>query len=198
MMTSMDAPHSRVLRGGLLAASSTTALGLRREDIVNLYGQADERVKVQAVPIEPPSLSERVFDALAAAKIWTSRVAMHLARPDRDRVFRQLDLLHDCDDWFDGDSPIELASFKSFIRFMLSIRGNSKPSLTLASDGLLSAIWLANGDRLTIEFGTDETVRWVVSQVIDGQPERAGGVTSIGRVLTNLAAYDPEKWFNLA
>src|SRR5690349_7172186 len=39
------------------------------------------------------SLGERLFDATAEPKIWTSRVAMHLDLPSRDRFFKQLDRL---------------------------------------------------------------------------------------------------------
>src|ERR1700735_1244401 len=45
------------------------------------------------------SAGEPLFDALAAAKILTSQVAMHLDEGWRDKLFRQLDSLHDPAEW---------------------------------------------------------------------------------------------------
>src|ERR1700730_14825270 len=45
------------------------------------------------------TLQERLFDALAGAKVLTAQVAMHLDRQWRDKLFRQLDSLHDPDEW---------------------------------------------------------------------------------------------------
>jgi hypothetical protein len=149
------------------------------------------------VPAQPPTLEERVFSALADAKIWTSRVAMHLNLAARDRYFRQLDLLHDCEEWLGDDQPVRLDSYKGFIRFMLMIDGDSKPSLALAPNGQLLAVWETDGGRLTIEFKSEKDVEWVVSRREGDTIERVAGTTTLGRVKANLAPYDPEAWFNV-
>ncbi len=175
------------------SASSGGISGLGIDDIVQLV---DLRRSPSLGPgVSPQPLAERVFKALADAKIWTSSVAMHMDRAARDRYFRQLDLLHDCDEWFGDEQPIVLESYKSFVRFMLTINGNSKPSLALASKGHLLAVWETNGDRLTVEFASDDRVEWVVSWRINGRTERAAGTTSRDRLNANLAPYNPNGWF---
>src|SRR5688572_7984807 len=60
---------------------------------------------------EAQSDTERVFQALAGAKILTSQVAMHLSKDWRDRLFGQLDSLHDTSEWERGDSPVAHGSY---------------------------------------------------------------------------------------
>lgn len=143
---------------------------------------------------QPQSFEERVFDALAQAKIWTSKVAMHMALEERNRYFRQLNTLHDTSEWFGEENPLNLGSYQAFIRFMLMLSSKSKPSLGLTSDGLIVAAWQKDGNRLTVEFNTDNRVQWVVSRKVDGQPERAAGMTTLDRLVANLAPYEPETW----
>lgn len=141
-------------------------------------------------------LEVKLFEALSAAKVWTSKVAMHLDRDARDRYFRQLDRLHDIDEWFGADSPLQLASYKGFIRFMLIIGGCSKPSIGLGPTGLLAAVWEVAGARLSIEFHSANAAAWIVSHEVNGHIERVAGSTVLDRLLTNLQPYDPKKWFN--
>jgi hypothetical protein len=112
----------------------------------------------------------------------------------RDRYFRQLDLLHDCDEWFGEDQPLRLESYKSFVRFMISDGGKSKPSLALNPDGHLLAVWEEAGNRLTIEFKGDDRLQWVVSCV---NGDRTAGMTSLGSIKSHLVPYKPEAWFGL-
>ncbi|QGP79986.1 hypothetical protein [Sphingobium sp. CAP-1] len=185
-------------RQALFPASSSAALGLRVSDIIRPLINANYEGEIYQAAIQPPSLAERVFTALADAKIWTSKIAMHISVADRDRYFRQLDLLHDCDDWFEDDSPIQLESYKSFIRFMLFVNSPSKPSLAMSSRGILSAIWINEADRLTVEFEPNNAVRWVVSHKVGELTERAAGTTTVDRLMHNLEPYNPQGWFGLA
>lgn len=173
----------------LMTASSQAALGLRSDDIFRPGLTQSSDVQTGQAPAIPPSLAEQVFDALAAAKIWTSKLAMHMDLAARDRFFRQLDLLHDCDEWFGGHQPVQIESYKNFVRFMLAIGSMSKPSLALAPNGHLLAVWDRDGDRLTVEFGIDNTVEWVVSRKENERVERAAGSTTTKRLLANIAPY---------
>lgn len=177
--------------------SSASIYGLQANDVVrrNLGGYSE--IRSETAPASPPSLEERVFNALADAKLWTSKVAMHMDITTRDRYFRQLDLLHDCDEWFGDDKPMSLASYQGFIRFMLMIGGKSKPSLGLAPNGYLSAIWQFETDRLTIEFKDRNHVQWVVSKRQGDEIDRTAGSTNLERLKANLAPYRPEAWFGV-
>lgn len=187
----------------IMSPSSGGALGLQPTDIIRQGLTGVDNVRTGQAPFQPPSLAERVFAALATAKIWTSKVAMHLDLEARDRFFRQLDLLHDCDEWFGNDQPVALESYKSFIRFMLVDGRCSVPSLALAANGHLLAVWEnrgddpteAPGDRLTVEFMVNGDVQWVVSRKEGERIERAAGVTSVERLRSNIAPYHPEGWF---
>jgi hypothetical protein len=178
-----------------MSASSSSALGLGISDIIK-HGLVSSKATPTAHEFAPPSsLAERVFQSLADAKIWTSRVAMRLDLAARDRYFRQLDLLHDCDEWFGDDQPLRLESYKSFVRFMISDGDQSKPSLALNPDGHLLAVWEAAGNRLTIEFNENDRLQWLVS-CADG--DRTAGLTSLAQIKSRLSPYNPNVWFGVA
>lgn len=180
-----------------LGSSSSAGSGLSAGDILR-SGLIDDRHTFRGgTPASPPSLQERVFKALADAKVWTAQVAMHMNLATRDRYFRQLDLLHDCDEWFGADLPLNLESYKTFIRFMLTVDGSSKPSLALSASGNLLGIWLAGRDRLTIEFRPGDSVEWVISRQEGDATERAAGTTSSARLMANIQGFKPETWFKL-
>lgn len=176
------------------SASSSSAMGLGISDILK-RGLVDHR---SASPVSqvvvPQSLAERVFVALADAKIWTSRMMTRLDLAARNRYYRQIDLLHDCDEWFGDDQPLLLESYKSFIRFMIAEGRQSKPSLAMNPDGHLLAVWEANGNRLTIEFKSGDRLQWVVS-CADG--DRTAGMTSLEAIMSRLAPYQPVDWFGI-
>jgi hypothetical protein len=186
-----------VLRKVAISPSSSSALGLASSDIFKIGFGGEVRHFSEETPAAPPSLGERVFGALAEAKIWTSKVAMHLDRASRDRYFRQLDLLHDCDEWFGDEQPLLLNSYKGFIRFMLKDGGGSKPSLAMSPSGRLIAVWQSGSDRLSIEFADSDRAEWVVRRQLGADFERAAGSTTLGRIGANLAPYNPESWLGL-
>lgn len=142
------------------------------------------------------STSERLFDATAEAKRWTSQVAMRLNAEARLRIFRQLDRLHDEEEWFEGDHPVALESYKAFVRAYVSGSIGGKPALALAHDGRLIAMWQNSGDKLTIEFFPRDKVRYLVSQVVSGERERFAGDTSVSRLSHILNPFDTGRWFN--
>ncbi len=196
-MTSMEnflasSPSERKIA---ISASSSSALGLGISDIIK-HGLVAPKADIPDNEFaSPSSLAERVFHALADAKIWTSRVAMRLDLVARDRYFRQLDLLHDCDEWFGDDQPLRLESYKSFVRFMMTEGGQSKPSLALNPDGHLLAVWEVACNRLTIEFKGDDRLQWIVSCA---NGDRTAGMTSLALIKSHLIPYNPEAWFGLA
>ena len=71
-----------------------------------------------------------------------------------------------------------------------------KPALALAQDGRMIAIWQDGADKLTIEFFPQDKIRYLVSQVIDGERERFAGDTSIGRLSQVLSPFESARWFN--
>lgn len=145
-------------------------------------------------PAHEPTLGERLFDATAAAKIWTSRVAMHLDRTARDRFFTQLDRLHDEEEWVGRDLPVNLESYKSLIRAFVSLGIKKGPSLALMPGGNLLAMWRAGDAMLTVEFLPGDRAKWLLSRPLGEEVERAAGETSLRRIRDVLAPYDADRW----
>lgn len=142
------------------------------------------------------ALPERVFEGLAAAKILTSRVAMHLERAWRDRLFQQLDSLHDTSEWEEGDEPVHSSSYATFLKAILYLRPARRPGLGLSHDGNLIVAWTTGRDRLTIEFLPNDRVKWVLARYEDDEPDRFAGQTSVTRLAEGLASHRPEHWFS--
>jgi hypothetical protein len=149
-----------------------------------------------AQPVHQRPVPEQLFVALAEAKIWTSKVAMHLDRTARDRLFRQLDFLHDEEEWSKGDKPVNLASYKSLVRAILYHEVNSRPALSLMPNGNLLTLWRDGEDKLTVEFLPDNRARWFVQSNSENGPERATGTTALERLRTVLQPYGAERWFD--
>lgn len=144
------------------------------------------------------SLDRRIYDTLASFKIFTSQIAMHLDDAWRARLFRQLDSLLDTAEWDERDLPPTLASFGTFLRFILVAKPQDPPGLGATSDGRVVATWTRGSDRLTLDFFPADQARWSVSVGIDGETERAAGFVPIGRVMATLEPYGPARWFNRA
>ena len=143
------------------------------------------------------SLEEHLFDATANVKILTSQVAMHLERAWRDKLFRQLDSLHDLDEWEQNDEPIQKDSFACFLKAIFQIKPQRRPGLGLSSMGNLIASWTTDLDRLTVEFLPGDRVRWVITQQCNCESEYFSGQTAVSRLADGLAPYQPEKWFKI-
>ena len=140
-------------------------------------------------------IEEKLFAARSAMKVLTSQVAMHLDRAWRDRLFAQLDRLHDPEQWDDGDDPVDIASFRTFLRMMFVLKPDRPPGLALANEGHLLANWIDGRDRLTIECLPNDRVRLVLTRWVNEEPDRAAIATSIDRVQRSLAPYEPICWF---
>ncbi|HLE62348.1 MAG TPA: hypothetical protein VI750_04370, partial [Pyrinomonadaceae bacterium] len=142
------------------------------------------------------SLEERLFDATASVKILTAQVAMHLDREWRNKLFAQLDSLHDLEEWDPDDEPIQIGSFATFLKAMVQIKPQRRPGLGLSHNGYLVAAWTVGKDRLTIEFLQNDRVRWVLARYTGDDVERFAGQTSVSRLIDGLAPYRPDAWFS--
>jgi hypothetical protein len=141
---------------------------------------------------------QKLFNAIADAKILVSKFAMHLDRERQQRLFRQLDSLHDPQEMEDGDQPLKTASFDTFIRAILYLKPAKYPSLGMSFRGDLIGAWTEQSGRLTIEFRPNDEVQWVLSRHRHNKPiERVAGDTTIDRLPDVLAPYNPEQWFDL-
>jgi hypothetical protein len=128
----------------------------------------------------------------------TASVAMHLDQARRDKLFRQLDSLHDVTEWEEGDEPLQRSSFSTFLKAMLTVNPQRQPGLGLSQDGHLIGAWTTQRDRLTIEFLPNDWVRWVLAfhKEEDDGPRRFAGQTPVSELTEGLAPHRPEHWFS--
>lgn len=151
-----------------------------------------------SLPIGERTLEERLFDATANVKILTSQVAMHLDREWRDRLFRQLDALHDPIEWETGDEPVKQGSFATFLKAIVGLRPQKRPGLGLSHSGHLIAAWTNGSNRLTVEFLNNDRVRWVIGRRdSDDEPEQIAGQTAVSKLASALAPYNSAIWFSI-
>lgn len=141
------------------------------------------------------SLEDRLFDASAAAKQMIASVSMHIDTLRRARLYKQLDSMHTVEEWNEGDVPLSIASFESFLRTLFLLSPSRLPSLGLTHDGHLLAAWTQAQDQLVIEFLPSRRVRWSLARTTDSQTERAAGENAISRLRSVLSPYEPERWF---
>ena len=136
------------------------------------------------------STEELLYDALAAAKIYTSQVAMHMDRIWRDKLFKQLDSLLDPEEWVEEDVPLQRASFATFLKVMFLFKPNRRPGLGLSATGNLIGAWTEDDCQLTIECLSSDIVRYVFSHSIEGDFERTAGETTVSRLCAVLAPFE--------
>lgn len=143
------------------------------------------------------TLDERLFDSRANVKILLSQVSMHFSEALRKKLFRQIDLLHDPDDWEEGDDPIQLQSFKTFLRWFYLNEPPQLPNFGLSAAGHFIASWLTNHnkDRLILEFLSNDRVKWFVTKYYGEEADHSSGLTKLSRIADVLAPYHADDWF---
>jgi hypothetical protein len=143
------------------------------------------------------SAEARLFDAKANVKIYTSQVAvaMRIDENRRKQLYRQIDSVLDADEWMEGDEPLTLGSYQTFLRLMFVIKPKIRPGLGLTSKGDLMALWRAGDARLTIYCFGDDELRYVLSYVVEGKRRTAAADASIHDIQNIIAPFQPERWF---
>jgi len=143
------------------------------------------------------TLDEQLFDARAEVKILLSQVSMHFSEALRKKLFRQIDLLHDPDDWEEGDVPIQLQSFNTFLRWFFLNEPSQLPNFGLSAAGHFIASWLTNHnkDRLILEFLSNDRIKWYVTKHYDGEADLSSGLTKLSRIANVLEPYHSDDWF---
>ena len=139
--------------------------------------------------------AESIFDRLAALKIATSNVSMHLEDAWRAGVFRELDGLLDPEEWDLTDEMPSVGSFNTFLRMVIHNRVRRRPGIGATSDGRIVAGWTAGQDRLTVQCLADDKVRWVLFKHVDGERVSNAGTSPAHLFRAYLAPYGPEIWF---
>jgi hypothetical protein len=143
------------------------------------------------------TLDEQLFDARANVKVLLSKVSMHFSKAFREKLFRQIDLIHDFEEWEEGDAPIQIQSFHTFIRWFFMTQPPRLPNFGLSSGGHFIASWLTNNnkDRLILEFMLNDRIKWFVTKSYEEGADHSSGVTKISRIADILLPYQTDDWF---
>ncbi len=147
------------------------------------------------IAIPAKSRKEQIFDRLAAFKIATSRVSMHIEDEWRSALFRQFDFLLNPDLWPEDVALPTEASFSTFLKCLTYLKPIRRPSFGVGPNANLVATWSNDNTRLFLDFQHDDELRWAATQVVDDRQEVASGHCPIARLIPNLAAFDPKRWF---
>lgn len=131
------------------------------------------------------SLEVTLFDVKAELKIITSEVSMHIDSILREKLFKQIDRIHDPDEWEDNDLPMNPTSYRNFITGLVKISPKRGPGLGVSVAGNVVAAWMDGESRLILEFAKDSVI-WVVSRRINGEEEFVSGKTNLKRLYANL------------
>ena len=129
-------------------------------------------------------LQEQLFVVRAALKAWVSQVSMHLTEEWRSRLFRQIDLIHDPEEWESNDELTDAGSFLTFLRLVLLAGPPGRPGLNVLPNGNLIAGWVRDRDTLNIEFLPRDEMRWSIVRRFEDHVERAAGFTTLKRLGT--------------
>ena len=143
----------------------------------------------------PASLDERLHDARAAFKVRTNMFAMHFGRDWQQKFFAQIDCIMDAGEWDPEDPVLTETAFATLLRILLILRGKRRPGLAAGPIGTIIATWTAGDNRLTLQCLPGDSVRWIVTQIIDGQPDTAAGQTTVTHLMRRLQSFTPEQWF---
>jgi hypothetical protein len=136
------------------------------------------------------SIEETLFDACADVKIATSQVSMHLDRAAIKKIFHQIDLMHNVNEWNIDEQVINVNSYKSFLKWFLFVNPTKGPGLGLSHQGNLVAAWMNKLDRLILEFYPNEQAKWMIKSENNGEIETGSGQSSILRLPKVLAPYE--------
>jgi len=141
-------------------------------------------------------LAEQLYDVRMNAKIKTRALVNFLSREWQDKFFRQIDELHDLDDWEDADKPMRADSFDTFIKTLQVVKPSVRPGLGLTNDGNLVGSWGKKGDFLTIEFKPVSQLRLHYS-IGEGEEKITSFTNTPVHSLTRvLAPYTPNHWWH--
>lgn len=134
-----------------------------------------------------------MFESRLQAKVLISNVSMHIKDAWRTSLFRQLDDILDYAEWDTKDALPTEESIRTFLRMIIFLRFKKCPGLGV-SNGHLLATWDHLDARLTIECKASDSVRWLVSHLVEDIREVGSGITIVQRLARMLHPYETYKW----
>jgi len=174
---------------------SPSSLLLRELESLITPPPPNSQASVSSKSIKDRPLGEALFDACAEVKVITSSVSMHLSNESRQKLFNQIDMMHEIDGWDPEDNPVDGPSYSTFLKWLLVVAPKKGPGLGLSHSGNVVAAWMHNKDRLIVEFLPKDKSKWSITRHCDGEVERGFGEANILRLLEVLGPYEVECFF---
>jgi hypothetical protein len=141
------------------------------------------------------SIEDNLRKARATCKVKISSLTMHFSEEWRHGLFAQIDDLLDPENWDSEDRILDMGTFTTFLRLLVSLKEARRPGIGITYNGAIISAWTTkSGARLTVECRPADHIRWMVSHEIDGEIEVASGSTTIHRFLDQIAPYHPGQW----
>jgi hypothetical protein len=140
----------------------------------------------------------RLFNVVAALKVAVAEISMHLDADWRTRLFAQIDMLHEPEDWDNSDKLADMNSFRTFLHMILQHGPLQRLGLGIDDDGHILASWRNGRDMLSLIFLINDRVRWAVVRHENDETESAGGETNVDRLPIVLQPYNPTAWYGNA
>ena len=111
------------------------------------------------------TLPDRLFDARSRAKLTVTALGMHLSERMLRSIYSQFDDILSTEEWDVDDAPLQSASIRSFLRFIIFARIGKPPSIGLSAPGNILAAWRIDARRITIEFLSNDRCRVTTTQL---------------------------------
>lgn len=193
----MNIAVSRARYSAPFAFSALSGAGLYEQYNDNRWGSVSGSIDRSTIDEVDRDIRYKARKAAAWAKERSNQFAVFLPTAHRHRLFRQLDSLHDVDEWDEGDQPLRRDSFVTFLRTIMALRPQRWPGLGMTPDGYLLASWGGAVDHVSVQFLADDQVRWSLTRERAEEPlEHAAGINSALELRRFLEPYEPDHWFN--
>ena len=141
---------------------------------------------------------DAIREATSRAKSLISQMSMYLENTVREKVLEEIDIIHQDENWEEGDDPIDLDSVLSFLAWARLAKPTNSPGVGMSSEGHLITYWLANEDKdqLILEFQENNSVTWFVNKkgAQDGGENSGSGISDTYCVNAIINGYEQPRW----
>jgi len=143
-------------------------------------------------------LDERLKAISAVLDVALAEFSMHLSASVRGQMRNELRRLLAPDVWEEDEALPSVDSFVGLLQFLSNRLDMAAPSVGVAPSGNFLAAWRpGTGARLTLEFLSANSVRWILMDARNKQTDRpitGAGVVPISALAAVIEPYGASEW----
>lgn len=124
-----------------------------------------------------------------AVKQLISSYSLHLPKPVRSGLLKQVDRLFAPEEFEPSDALPSIDSFRCLLRALVVLRPLKRPNLGLSDDGAFLAAWFDEGARLSLKFLPNDMVHWISFFQIEPSENRGSGKIAANDFTKIVEAY---------